>query len=160
MFDHDEFLIIKEDRFSGMGPLKSNPLINALRHLFPPKHAALGIFRYAYRNDCQKEAIHLEPGQSFHEAYTHRLTQSESVSVLNSGHYGDKLIIKPLMVDIFYMHFLASARPGFVAQSVNAQASSLYLKHLRTYGHDCSELVAEDPYDQPWDFLEVDRANF
>lgn len=148
MFDHDEFLILKDSKFGMLG--RPSTLLNVLHHLFPPKHAALGIFRYAYRKDCQSEPVRLTPEQAFHEQYTHRVVEPESRTTFPFHHDGDKLIIRPKMVDIFYMHFIETVRSGFVRETVNALPSSIHIKHLRSYEHNCSELVTDEPYDLPW----------
>ena len=141
MFDIDEFLVLRDSRYTRKGGLKS-----LLRNAFPPQYAAIGIYRYAYRDDCGIEA----PVQAdeYHERFTHRLRETESQIVLRSKRFADKLIIKPDRVDIFYMHFLGSARPGFVSDTMNTQPSILFLKHLRGYDEDCQELTEELPFDQ------------
>lgn len=141
VIDYDEFLIIRDTRFNGEGGLKA-----MLRHLFPPNHAAVGIYRYAYRGDCGDGAASAD--QTYHEKFTHRLKETESQSVLSSKRFADKLIVRPDRVDNFYTHYLISAQQGFTAQTMNAQPSMVFLKHLRRYDQDCSELTNELPFDQ------------
>lgn len=141
MFDIDEFLIIRDSRYLREGGLKS-----LLHHTFPPNIAAIGIYRYAYRDDCQgDDSIRAE---AYHERFTHRLKDTESQSVLASKRYADKLIIKPEYVDVFYMHFVASVRSGYIADTINTQPTVVFLKHLRKYGESCSDLTQELPFDQ------------
>jgi hypothetical protein len=140
MFDMDEFLVIRDPRFARSGGLKS-----LLHHVFPPHYAAVGVYRYAYRDDCRKDPLQTK---LYHEKATHRLKEPESQSVLNSKHFADKLIIKPNRVDIFYMHFLASVREGYVVDASNTLPSMVFLKHLRKYDQSCQELTDELPFDQ------------
>ena len=137
----DEFLILRDPRYTKQGGLKS-----LLLHTFPPNYASIGIYRYAYRDDCRADG----PVQTneYHERFTHRLKETESQSVLQSKRYADKLIIKPKYVDIFYMHFIASTRPGYIPTTINTQPSIAFLKHIRKYGEDCGDLTEELPFDQ------------
>ena len=141
MFDIDEYLVLRDSRYTKEGGLKS-----FLHYSFPPHHAALGVYRYAYRDDCGKE----EPVKTdvFHERFTHRLKDPESKTVLRSNRFADKLIIKPDRVDIFYMHFLGSARSPYLINTMNTQPSIVFLKHLRRYDENCEELTEELPFDQ------------
>ena len=67
MTDVDEFLILKDSRFSGEGGLQ-----RWLHHVFPPSHAAIGVYRYAYRDDCGgKDAQAMT--RPYVERFTHRL---------------------------------------------------------------------------------------
>ena len=139
MFDIDEFLVLRDSRYTKEGGLKS-----FLHHTFPPHHASLGIYRYAYRDDCNSGTI--KGADIYHERFTHRLKASESKTVLGSNHFADKLIIKPDRVDIFYMHFLGSARLGYTSKTMNTEQSIVFLKHLRRYDEDCEELTEDLPY--------------
>lgn len=38
---------------------------------------------------------------------------------------GDKLAVRPLLVDDFYLHFLRSARPGYVTQPATIPVSQV-----------------------------------
>ena len=142
VIDYDEYLIVRDSRFTGDGGLKA-----LLHHIFPPNHVAVGIYRYAYREDCgglEKSA----PGHVYHEKYTHRLKETESQSVLSSKRFADKLIVRPDKVDNFYTHFLISTEDQYTTQAMNAQPSIVFLKHLRKYDQECSELTEELPFDQ------------
>jgi len=142
MFDTDEFLVLKDRRYADERGLE-----RWLRHTFSPLQAAIGVYRYAYRDDCQ-EGDAQAVGSTYLEKFTHRIEEPESKTVLNSKRFADKLIIKPLRCHRFYMHFLQSTREGFELQTMNTQPSLVFLKHLRSYGQDCNQLVTEDPYDQ------------
>jgi hypothetical protein len=108
---------------------------------------ALGLYRYAYRDDCEKED-ESESKRSYLERFTHRLEAPESKTVLQSQRFGDKLIVKPLGVSVFYMHFLPQGRDGWRFETLNTQPTLAFLKHIRSNGHDCKDLVTEDPFDQ------------
>lgn len=139
MLDMDEFLVIRDQRFERTGGLKA-----LLHHMFPPQHAALGIYRYAYREDCREG----EPrSDKYIDRFTHRLKDTESHTVLHTKRVADKLFVRPDRVDVFYVHHLASARDSYITQAANVQPSMAYLMHIRSYGHDCSELTDEAPFD-------------
>jgi hypothetical protein len=140
MFDIDEFLILKDIRFTGEGRLE-----RWLEHTFYPNQAAVGLHRYAYRNDCQKKGKKALPGK-FLNQFTHRLRVSESERIWKHT-FGDKLIIKPLRCYIFWVHHLYGTRDGYDEHTIDTQPSIVFLKHLRSHGQNCSELVSEDPYE-------------
>ena len=82
------------------------------------------------------------------ERFTHRLTETESQNVLSSKHYADKLIIKPLRSRLFYMHHLTGTWNSYEQQTFNVQPTVAFLKHLRSYGEACEDLLTDDPFDQ------------
>jgi len=142
MFDVDEFVILKDRRYQGERAMQA-----WLRHTFPAHQTALGLYRYAYRDDCREEGEPTEHAR-YLDRFTHRMEEPESQSVLQSKRFADKLIVKPLGVSLFYMHFLQASRDGWEAETLNTQPSLAFLKHIRSHGHDCEELVTEDPFDQ------------
>ena len=142
VFDVDEFLILKDQRYTDEGGLQ-----RWLHHVFPPSNAAIGVYRYAYRDDCG-ENNEQAMSRPYLERFTHRLEESESQGVLHSKHYADKLIIKPLRTRLFYMHFLTGTRNNYEQQTFNVQPTLVFLKHLRSYGEACEKLLTEDPFDQ------------
>ena len=142
MFDMDEFLVIRDSRFSGSDGLK-----RLLDHVFPRKRAAVGIFRYAYRSDCHPEGS--AKSEVYHERFTHRLKQHEGHRTWPmDGTHADKLIIKPEGIDRAYVHFTDSVRPGWERETVNTQPSMVMLKHVGK-DIDCTDLVEELPGDLP-----------
>lgn len=60
---------------------------------------------------------------------------------------GDKLVVRPLLVDEFYFHFLKSARSGYDSNAVVIPARQAFLKHIRRHAENskCDNLTSSLP---------------
>ena len=87
----------------------------------------MGIFRYAYRDDCNQADDEAMSTPTL-ERYIHRLEDPESKTVLKDEHVADKLIIRPLRVERFYMHFLQTTRNGFDDMTINTNRSFIFFE--------------------------------
>lgn len=143
MFDFDEFLVIKEHKFPGVQGHVT--LLKILNHMLPPDTAALGLYRYAYRRDCEGNVGHSEGSKFELEEYNHRTKTAESMIAFDSawGNRHDKLIVRPKLIENFGIHN-TDAISGVMAETA-VLPSSMFLKHLRHRGQDCAELVTDDP---------------
>lgn len=140
MLDLDEFLVIRDESF-----IKGHrPLSRLLQKIFPADQAGMAVYRWAYRKDCRTEQEQAEVS-SFLNRFTHRQADSESLLMLRTRSFGDKLIVRPNLVHIFYIHWLQAEKPQAMKKRLNVDPELAYVKHLRDHGEDCSELVTDDP---------------
>ena len=147
-WDTDEFIILKED-------FKSLPALLDFAFAQNQEEAAAVFYRYAYRSGCNLTS-HAQSDQvtQYHHQFDHREQDPESARLIKRQNWehlltgrGDKLVVRPLLVDEFYFHWLHSARANYSREGVVIPAKQAYLKHIRRYkGFDsCGMLVAEDP---------------
>ncbi len=123
-----------------------------------PDSAAASFFRYAYRSGCnlnstanQSYARHaaewlqqFDMRENTSESYRHGKTDRAWTFLAEKG---DKLIVRPLLVDEFYFHFLISARAGFEADALVISPSMAFIKHVRRHAgsDDCEHLTSLMP---------------
>lgn len=82
--------------------------------------------------------------EHFTESYRHGFEDRAWTFLANKG---DKLVVRPLLVDDFYFHFLKSARPGYVSDAAVVPASQAFLKHIRRHAQNdnCDNLTSLMP---------------
>ena len=152
-FDIDEFLIINELPIQPGQIYSEIQLATFLHKLFPPHFASVGIFRWAYtdcRSDKDKGELEEGPVKTLNlEYFTHREKDAEPNEVAPDT--ADKLIIRPNLVRLFYLHILQEAVPNAKADMMNTPPSVAYIKHLRRYtsSHECQDLTTDFPPDNP-----------
>ena len=145
-WDTDEFLILNG----------SVTLQQILEEMFAkhPLQAAASLIRYAYRSECNHPFDgHVNNVSAWLAQFDMREPETEThrgVHERNWSHLankGDKLVVRPLLVDEFYHHFLISARPGYIADSFASPLHQAFLKHLRRYHgkDDCKMLTSSNP---------------
>lgn len=147
-WDTDEFVIVQN---------KSTSLVDLLDQTFKdnPHRAGAGMFRYAYRTPCDTpvpmNARHADEWlqqfvlrEQITESYRHGFEDRAWTFLANKG---DKLIVRPQLVDDFYFHFLISARPGYSADAVVIPAHQAFLKHIRRHAQNdkCDNLTSSMP---------------
>ena len=155
-FDLDEFLIVNE-LLVQPGQIHSEmQLATFLQKIFPPQSASVGLYRWPYqdcRSDKEKTKVTLiEEGQNkknYVDHFTHREQGAEPNEFVPNT--ADKLIVRPELVKLFYLHVLQEAVSNATADMVNTPPSIAYIKHLRQYAssHGCKDLTTEPPPDNP-----------
>ena len=128
-------------------------LATFLHKLFPPRFASVGIFRWSYidcRSDKDKDEVEEGPNKILYlDNFTHREQNPEpSIAAPNTA---DKLIVRPNLVRLFYIHILQEAVPTASADMMSTPPSIAYIKHLRRYpdSHKCQDLTTDFPTDNP-----------
>lgn len=58
---------------------------------------------------------------------------------------GDKLAVRPSLVQEFYIHWLISAVGNYSAVAFTLPVSRAYIKHLRRYDEPCNALTTAEP---------------
>lgn len=141
--DTDEFITLKDT---------SNSLVALLAEAVSanPETASISFFRYVYASGCRPQDLRNSSYLAQFYAREHLTESSRHVTARGWTHLsdlGDKLAVRPLLVDEFYFHFLVSARPPFDKRSYALPPSQAFIKHLRGHpGADaCQLLTYEDP---------------
>ena len=119
-----------------------------------PLAAGVAFHRFAYRAGCEGAPAHVN-GDPFHAQFTARENTTESQRHLDErgwGHLqlqgrllGDKLAVRPTLVDEFYLHFLVSARGNYSSFSHTISTVLTYIKHVRRHADGCKGLTFDDP---------------
>lgn len=145
-WDTDEFLILRD----------SITLLQLLEETFAnhPMQAAANVYRYAYRSGCNKNfdrhVRNVTAWLAQFDAHEPSTESHRGVIERNWNHLankGDKLIVRPLLVDEFYFHFLISARSGYQADGAVVPLHKAFIKHLRRHPakDDCKQLTSSNP---------------
>ena len=141
--DTDEFITLKDTSKSLAALLAEAVSAN-------PDTASISFFRYVYASGCRPQDLRNSSYLAQFYAREHLTESSRHVTARGWTHLsdlGDKLAVRPLLVDEFYFHFLVSARPPFDKNSYALPRSQAFIKHLRGHpGADaCQLLTYEDP---------------